>query len=71
MEIMLGKNVDMIGVAGLDRNVPVHRACGEEVIAHQGKWEDVRETFPRGPLYDCFEEEYVNAQAQTTEAPAK
>lgn len=57
-EILLGESVDCIGINGIDANLPVHRKCGVAVNECQGTWENIRDKFPRGPLYDCFEEEF-------------
>jgi hypothetical protein len=60
-EILLGQSVDCVGINGLDKNLPVHAECGKTLVSMQGKWEDIRESFPRGPMYDCFEEEYQSS----------
>lgn len=57
-EILQGKSVDCIGINGLAKNLPVHDKCGKAVMECQGPWAEIRDKFPRGPLYDCFEEEY-------------
>jgi len=57
-EMILGKSVASLSVSGLDRKVPVHDKCGDTVVALQGPWEQIRDKFPKGPMFDAFEEEY-------------
>lgn len=68
-EILLGKSVDCIGINGLDKNLPVHEKCGKAVMECQGPWAEIRDKFPRGPLYDCFEEEYSAPKEIPVEEP--
>ena len=61
-EILLGESVDSIGINGIAKDLPVHKKCAAAVIACQGPWEEIRANFPRGPMYDCFEEEFANTE---------
>jgi hypothetical protein len=63
-EILLGESVDSISLTGFDANLPVHRKCGETIVKLQGPWEEIREKFPKGPMYDCFEEEFQKAEVE-------
>jgi hypothetical protein len=56
--ILLGKSVDCIRISGIDADLPVHTKCAKVIMACQGPWEDIRDRFPKGPMYDCFEEEF-------------
>jgi len=57
-EIIFGESVDMLEINGIDKGLPVHKECAAAVISKQGPWKEIRDTFPRGPMYDCFEEEF-------------
>jgi hypothetical protein len=58
-EILMGKNVDMLGINGIDKDLPVHTKCAEQVRNLQGPWAEIRDKFPKGPMYDCFEEAFA------------
>jgi hypothetical protein len=66
-EILLRGKVDCLGIEAFpNANLPVHRKCGDLVVSMQGPWKEIREKFPRGPMFDCFEEEF-NAQNLATQ----
>jgi hypothetical protein len=67
-EILMGESVDCVGISGFgDRNLPVHKECGEKLRSLQGPWEEIRKNFPHGPLYDCFEEEFQSKAERRTD----
>jgi hypothetical protein len=57
-EILMGQRIDSLKLAGIDKNLPVHKKCVEKVIALQGPWEEIRDKFPDGPIKKAFEEEH-------------
>lgn len=57
-ECIFGQATAGMKISGFDRTLPVHDACGDKVKSLQGPWEEIRDKFPKGPLYDCFEEEF-------------
>lgn len=61
LEILLGRSVSSIKADHFDRDLPAHKICADEVIELKGPWKSVREKFPRGPMYDCLEEEFQGA----------
>lgn len=67
-EIMLGESVGSLGIEGIDANLPVHHECAETVTKMCGKWKDIRDAFPEGPLKKCFDEQLAGQEAEARDA---
>ena len=64
-EMILGKSVKTISVAGMDKDsLPVHEKCAEKVVELSGPWTDIRDKFPEGPMKRFFDEESAERDAQ-------
>lgn len=68
-EIMTSQSVDFIFLSGFNKDLPVHKKCAEKVIALQGPWKDIRESFPEGPLKKCFDEQLAEELAGEEREP--
>ena len=55
-EILLGEKVPMMSMTGIDRELPVHKACGDKIANLNGRWPEIRDKFPPGPLRDAMDE---------------
>lgn len=64
-EILMGQRIDSLNLAGIDKDLPVHKKCAEQVIALQGPWAEIRDKFPEGPIKKAFEEEYQRSTDKT------
>lgn len=61
-ECILGESVSGLRIGGFSESLPVHDKCADLVVNLQGSWEEIRANFPKGPMYDCFEEEFQSGQ---------
>ena len=63
-ELVLGESVGSLCIEGINANLPAHHACAEKVTKMCGKWKDVRDGFPEGPLKKCFDEQLAEQEAE-------
>jgi len=55
-EVLFSETVQMLRVDPIDRDLPVHKKCGDAIVSLQGSWSEIRDKFPPGPLHDAFDE---------------
>jgi hypothetical protein len=57
-EILMGERIGFVQLNEIDRDLPAHKKCGDAVRNLVGTWDQIRDRFPKGPMYDALDEEY-------------
>jgi hypothetical protein len=63
LEVITGKNVDLMGIKGIDARLPLHRKCKKD-IPSDGDWKKL----PEGPLRQEFEKAANKQKAEEAKA---
>lgn len=60
LEVIMGKNIPMIGMDGFERDLPLHQKCLDKLMEIKGTgWENL----PDGPLRQEYEKTLAEVQA--------
>jgi hypothetical protein len=68
MEVILGKNVPMIGIDGFGKDLPVHQKCLDSLMKIKGQgWESL----PEGPLRQAYAEHFAEHHREIVRQEAR